>query len=154
MHDEELAAGGIGHHCARHRQDAASMLEIVGNAVHFELALDRVAGAAYADALGVAALDHKAANDAVEDNAVIKLILYQRDKVVDRVGCNLGIKLGLYDIAVFHFDCYYRITHQCLSFKVLSMSRAASRFASSFRLSYNFLPLHRPSSTFTLLSLK
>ena len=154
MHDEELAAGGIGRHCARHRQDAASMLEIVGNAVHLELALYRISGAAYANALRIAALDHEAANYSVENNAVIKLILYQRDEVVDRIGCDLGIKLGLYDIAVFHFDCYYRIAHQCLSFKVLSMSRAASRFASSFRLSYNFLPLHRPSSTFTLLSLK
>ena len=130
------------------------MLKVVGNAVHLELALDRVAGAADADTLRVAALDHEAADDAVEDNAVIEFVLYQRDEVIDRVGSYLGVELRLYDIAVFHFDGYYGIAHQCLSFNVLSMSRAASRFASSFRLSYSFLPLHRPSSTFTLLSLK
>lgn len=35
-----------------------------------------------------------------------------------------------------------------------SMARFASRSAVAARLSYSFLPLHRPSSTFTMLPLK
>ena len=40
--------------------------------------------------LRIAALDHEAANYSVENNAVIKLILYQRDEVVDRIGATSG----------------------------------------------------------------
>ena len=77
MHDEKLAAGGVGRHGTSHAQDTSGMLEVVFHAVHCKLALDAVARAADADTLRVAALDHEASDDAVEDNAVIELVLYE-----------------------------------------------------------------------------
>lgn len=50
------------------------------------------------------ALDHEAVDDPVEDQTVVVALVYQVDKVVDRVGRSLGIKLRLDEIAVFHFN--------------------------------------------------
>ena len=104
MHDEELAAGAVGHHGARHTQDAALVLQLVFEAVAGELALDGIARAAHAGALGVAALDHEAGDDAVEDHAVIKALFDQGDEVVDGVGGDLRIELGADDAAVIHLN--------------------------------------------------
>ena len=67
--DEELAAVRI-RAAVRHAQDAlASVFEIADEFI-FELgAVDRAA--AHAGAGGVAALDHKARDDAVEDDVVV-----------------------------------------------------------------------------------
>ena len=136
MHDKELAAGGVGGHGAGHGENAAVVLEVVGKTVGRELALDAVAGAAGADALGVAALDHKAGDHAVEDQPVIEALLHQGDEIVDGVGGDLGIELGLHHIAVFHFKGYDRIAHQVfLSFIILSISRLDCFSASELRLS-------------------
>ena len=80
------------------------MLQIVLEAVCGKLAADAVAGAAHADALRVAALDHKAGDDAVKDHAVVKALADQRNKVIDGIGRDLGVKLRLDDAAVLHFD--------------------------------------------------
>ena len=72
VHDEKLAAGGVRIHGAGHGQHAAGVLEVVLEAVARELALDAVARAAHAGAGRVAALDHEAGDDAVEDHAVVK----------------------------------------------------------------------------------
>ena len=74
VHDEELGAGGVGSHCPCHGQYTFGVSQAVGEAVLGELALDPVAGAAHACAVRSAALDHKAADDAVEDESVIKMI--------------------------------------------------------------------------------
>ena len=111
MHDEELAAGGVGGHGAGHGQDAAAVKQIILEAVGTELALDAVAGAAGTGALGVAALDHEAGDHPVEDKPVIKALLHQGDKVVDGVGGHLGVQLRLDDAAVFHFDGNNGIAH-------------------------------------------
>ena len=87
------------------------MLEVVLHTVHFELTLDAVARAADADTLRVAALDHEASDDTVEDNAVIELVLYEWNEIINGIGSYLGVKLGLDDIAVFHFDGHDRIAH-------------------------------------------
>ena len=77
VHDEELAARRIGHHGACHGEDAAIMLEVVlAEAVVLELALDPVARAAHAGALGVAALDHEAGDDPVEDEPVVEALVH------------------------------------------------------------------------------
>ena len=77
VHDEKLAAGGVGCHGTGHGQNASGVLEVVLHTVHSELTLDAVARAADADTLRVAALDHEASDDAVEDNAVIEVVLYE-----------------------------------------------------------------------------
>ena len=53
------------------------MGQIVLEAVVGKLALDAVARAAHAVAVGAAALDHKALDDPVEDQAVIKALVHQ-----------------------------------------------------------------------------
>ena len=111
MHDEELGTAGVGALGTGHGQDAALVLQIVLDAVVEELALDAVAGAAHAGALGAAALDHEAGNAAVEDQAVIEVLVCQIDEVVDALGCDLGIQLALDDAAVFHGDLKSRICH-------------------------------------------
>ena len=81
MHDEELAAAGVGGGGTGHAQNAALMLQIILDAVEEELALDAVAGAAHAGALGAAALDHEAGDDTVEDQAVVEAGIGQSDEV-------------------------------------------------------------------------
>ena len=80
------------------------MGQVVPEAVLGELALDGVAGTAHAGPIGAAALDHKAGDHPVEDQAVIIALLDQADKVIDRVGRRLGIELRLDDAAVLHLD--------------------------------------------------
>ena len=94
-HDEELAACAVRALASCHGEYAGGVLQIVLEAVHSELTLDAVAGAAHAGAFRVAALDHEARDDAVEDGAVIKALLNEGNKVVDRVRRNLGVKLRL-----------------------------------------------------------
>ena len=112
MHDEELAARGVRRHRARHGQHAAAVLQLVFEAVGGELASDGVARSADALSLRVAALDHKAGDDAVKDHAVIKAFFAQGDEVVDRIRRDLGVELRLHDLAVFHFDGDDRIAHR------------------------------------------
>ena len=71
-------------------------------AVGRKLALDVVAGAAGTVALRAAALDHKAADDTVEDQSVIELAVGQRDKVLYGFGCDFGIQLQFDDAAILH----------------------------------------------------
>ena len=153
-HDKELTACRIGHHGPSHGQHAAVMSQIVLEAVLSELALDGVAGAAHTSSVGTAALDHKAGDHPVEDQAVIIALLDQADKVVDRVGRRLGIELRLDDAAVLHLNsdngvlCHEEallsITargrspddqYRPLDFIVRSISRLASRLAADSRLS-------------------
>ena len=58
-----------------------------------KLALDILIGAARAVALGVAALDHKALNDTVEDQSVIEALGDQLFEVCYGNGCHVGTKL-------------------------------------------------------------
>ena len=102
MHDEELAARGVGGGGTRHAENAPLVLQVVLDAVEKELALDAVAGAAHAGALGAAALNHEAGNDSVEDQTVIKMVAAQVDEVADALGRFVGVQLALDDAAVFH----------------------------------------------------
>ena len=103
-HDEELAAGGVGVHGPGHGENTPVVLEGVAHAVVGELALDGVAGAAHAVAVGAAALDHEAGDHPVEDQAVVEAGLHQADEVVHRVGSHLGVELGDHLAAVLHLN--------------------------------------------------
>ena len=104
VHDEELAARGVGGGGTRHAENAPLVLQIVLDTVEKELTLNAVAGAAHAGALGAAALNHEAGNDSVEDQTIIKMVIAQVDEVADALGRLVGIQLALNDAAVFHGD--------------------------------------------------
>ena len=104
VHDEELAARGVGGGGTRHAENAPLVLQVVLDTVEKELALDAVAGAAHAGALGAAALNHEAGNDSVEDQTIIKMVIAQVDEVADALGRFVGIQLAFDDAAVFHGD--------------------------------------------------
>ena len=109
MHDEELAAGGIGGGGPSHAQHAPLVLQVVLHTVEEELALDAVAGATHTGAFGAAALDHEAGDDPVEDQTVVIVMIAQVDEIVNALGCLLGIQLALDDTAVFHSDLKSRV---------------------------------------------
>ena len=85
------------------------MGQSVVDAIDLELALDAVAGTAHAGALMIAALDHEARDNAVEDQAVIEALVCQRDEVAHGLGRDLGIQLCDDLAAVLHFDRNDRI---------------------------------------------
>ena len=111
MHHEKLAAGGVGCHGACHGENALFVAQVIFKAVGGELTLDAVAGAAGTGACGVTALNHKTADDAVKDQAVIKSLLNEGDKVIYRVGSDFRIQFCLENAAVFHFKCYDGVAH-------------------------------------------
>ena len=140
-HDEELAASGIGMHGPGHGENAQLVVDVfLLPAVVGELALDAVAGAAHAGALGAAALDHEAGDDPVEIKAVIEAGVGKGDEVIHGVGGLLGVQLTGHDGAAFHSDgddgmFHFRHIHRFLSLRVRSISRRASRWAAAARLS-------------------
>ena len=90
-------------HGPGHGQHAGGVLQVVlDKAVAGELAPDVIAGAAHAVAVGAAALDHEAGDDPVEDQAVIKALVGQGNKVVHRIGGLLRVQLSRHNPAVFH----------------------------------------------------
>ena len=111
VHDEELRTCGVGGLASGHGQDTTLVLQVILDAVEEELALDAVAGATHAGAVGAATLDHKAGNHAVEDQAVIVVVIAQIDEVIDALGGLFGVQLSLDNAAVFHGDLKSRICH-------------------------------------------
>lgn len=109
VHDEKLASRGVGVHGTRHGKYAFRMLQFIFHTVLGELALDIVARTAHARALGTAALNHEALDDAVKDQAVIEPLVDQADEIVDGDRGDLGVKLRLDDAAVFHINSNNRI---------------------------------------------
>ena len=106
---EELAACGIGMHSSCHRQNAFGMFQIIGHAVSSEFTLDAVAGAAHTGAIGTSALDHETADDTVEDQTIVKMLVDQIDEIVNGFGCNFGIKLAFDHTAILHGNSNNRI---------------------------------------------
>ena len=107
VHDEELRACGVGMHGASHGNDTSGVLQRVLYAVLRKFALDLIAGTAHTRTGGVAALDHEACDNSVEDESVIKALVCELYEIVNGDGRNLGIKLQGHGAAVFHFnDCF------------------------------------------------
>ena len=122
VHDEELAAGGVRIHRAGHADDAAGVLDGVGNAVLQKLTLDVPARAAHAGALGVASLDHEAGNNAVERQAVVKTVLDELFKVLAGDGGGAVVQLNVNGLAVLHGDT----DHTEISFSVVVFCASGS----------------------------
>ena len=78
--------------------------EIAPQSVGNFIALDVVAGAADAHALGVAALDHEAGDDAVEDQPIVEAGIGQGDEVAHGLGRDLRVELTLHLAAILHGD--------------------------------------------------
>src|SRR5688572_12746372 len=77
MRDEELAAAGV-FPVERHADGAAQVRTLV------DLVANREAGAAFAVAAWIAALDHEVGHDAMEGEAVEESAPGERDEVVNR----------------------------------------------------------------------
>ena len=82
MHNEELAACGIRVHGSCHGQNAWCVCQIVFKVVLCEFSFDGIAGTAHACAVRAAALNHKAADNSVENQTVIESAFHQTDKVI------------------------------------------------------------------------
>ena len=104
MHDKELGAGAVRVHGAGHGQNAPLVGQHVFHAVHEELALDGLFRAAGAVAQRVAALDHEAADDAVEGEAVVELLVDQVHKIFHGDGSHVRIELGHDGAVVLHVN--------------------------------------------------
>lgn len=87
------------------------MLQIVGEAVFGKFSFDAIARTTRTVSVRIAALDHKAFDNAVKDQAVIKFFFDKADKVAYRVGRGFRIELGFYDITVLHGNRDNRIFH-------------------------------------------
>ena len=143
MHDEELRACGIGHYGARHRKHALGVFEVVFEAVGGEFTLDVVAGTAHAGAVRAAALDHKAVDNAVKGQPVIKAAARKAKEISHGVGRDLGVQLSLDDLAAFHFYCYDWVFHWNHSFLILlSKYVEYRRYARGYQNDYHADKLH------------
>ena len=91
MHDEELAPGRVRSLGPGHAQNAPRVAQIVVKAICLEFALDAVAGAAHAGAVGAPALDHEPVNAPVENEPVIKPLFYERDEVIHALRRHIGV---------------------------------------------------------------
>ena len=85
------------------------MFQIIGHAVSSEFTLDAVAGTTHAGAIGTSALDHETADDTVEDQTIVKMLVDQTDKIVDGFGGNFRIKLAFDHTAILHSNSNNRI---------------------------------------------
>ena len=81
MHDEKLGARRIRVHAARHGDNTARVLDGIVKSIGGKFAPNAVSRAAHAGAVWASALDHKAGDDAVKGQAVIKFFADQLFKV-------------------------------------------------------------------------
>ena len=79
-------------------------------AVSGKLALDVPARATGAGAQRAAALDHKAGDDTVEGQAVVKAFLDQLFEILTGDGGNFLVQLDVDDAAVFHSNANHNAT--------------------------------------------
>ena len=92
MNDKELRGCAVIAAGTRHGNHAAHVGNVVGHAVNGKLTLDIRIRAAHTGSLGVTALDHKALDDTVEDQSVVKAL---GNKLLEVLGIGLdGNDLG------------------------------------------------------------
>ena len=91
VHDKELASGRVRIHGSCHGENTWCMLQVVFETVLGELTLDAVSRATHTGSVRASALNHKAVDDTVEDQAVIKAFFYKADEVIYCVRGNFRI---------------------------------------------------------------
>ena len=106
VHDEELGACAVGKLASRHGDSTSCVLQLVVHAVTRELALDLLIGASGAVALGVAALDHKIRNDAVEGKSVVEAVTCESNEVLYSDGRGVAVKHNCDGAVVLNGDLY------------------------------------------------
>ena len=90
-----------------------------------EFSLDRITGTAHAASFRISALDHEAGDYTVEDQAVIKALSREGEKIVYGVRGNFGLEFRFDDAAVFHGDCdNWILCHSVSSFPIATVSRS------------------------------
>ena len=67
------------------------MFELVYESVLSEFACYAVAGTSHSGAIRASALDHETVDYPVEDQAVVETGFDKADKVIDRIGSEIGI---------------------------------------------------------------
>ena len=93
MYNKELGGAAVRVHRSCHGDHAPDMGDVIFDTVVFELSFDTLLGAAGSVAQRVTALDHKAADDAVESQAVIETVFCQIHKIGDGDGSSICIQL-------------------------------------------------------------
>ena len=122
VHDEELRGSRVGIGGARHGKNAARMLQIVlHKAVGDKLTANGVCGFLLEAFVKAAALNHKALDDAVEDDAAVEAGLNQGQKVLYGGGCLIGIKLCGHFAKVANGDFNHGVFHNSIPFGVNSI---------------------------------
>ena len=115
MHDKELRRSRVLDLRSCHGDYALGVVNIVcGKAVGAEFALDRLGRLLIKALVHAAALDHKSANDAVEDQTGIKAPAHQANKIGNRFGCFIGIQLQLDIPVLLNMQYYLGIVHDKL----------------------------------------
>src|SRR5262245_31235388 len=105
MHDEELAAVRV-LAVVRHRKQTAPIATAVERGLRLDLVLEvSTPGTLSAGAvpLGIAALNHEAAHDPMERQAVVVPVLGEQPEVLDRFRRIVRKELNV-DVAVIGFD--------------------------------------------------
>ena len=120
VHNEELGACRVGVHGASHGDHASGVLQGVLYAVGRKFTLDLIAGTAHTRTGGVAALNHEACDNSVEDKSVIEALVCKLYEVFNRDRCDLGVKLKRHGAAIFHFnDCFCHFKNSFLIRKII-----------------------------------
>ena len=109
VHDKELASGRVRIHGSCHGENTWCMLQVVFETVLRELTLDAVSRATHTGSVRASALDHKAVDDTMEDQTIIKSFFYKTDKIVYGIRCDFRIKLCFHHITIFHGNGYDRV---------------------------------------------
>ena len=109
LHDEELAAIGIGTGIG-HGHSAFDITGLVGNRVRIQFIGEFVAGTAHTGTSRIAALDHEARDDTMEDEVIVETLTSQSDEILDGVR-RVGI-ICLKDDGAFvsyDSDCMHKV---------------------------------------------
>ena len=104
MHDKELGACAVRILRARHRNRAAGMFDRVFYSIGGELAFNRLIRAAHSGTFRVAALNHKAGDDAVKCQAIVKSFLNKFGKICHRDRGLVGIQFHFNRSIIFDCD--------------------------------------------------
>ena len=91
VHNEELASGRVGMHSSCHGENTLRVAQIILETVLIKFSFDGISRAAHAGSVRAAALNHKAIDDTVKDEAIIEAFFYKTDEIVYCIGGDFRI---------------------------------------------------------------